>query len=45
MLDAVDDLDKNAIVEYVKELQQDDGSFVGDKWKEVDTRCKPLIED
>ena len=27
-----------SIVEYVKRLQQEDGSFAGDKWGEIDTR-------
>ena len=31
-------LDKDSIVHYVKELQKPDGSFMGDKWGEVDTR-------
>lgn len=26
------------IVTYVSKLQQDDGSFTGDKWGEIDTR-------
>lgn len=26
------------IISYVKQLQQDDGSFAGDKWGEIDTR-------
>jgi len=26
------------IVKYVSKLQQDDGSFTGDKWGEIDTR-------
>lgn len=26
------------IVTYVSKLQQDDGSFSGDKWGEIDTR-------
>lgn len=38
ILGAVDELDQDNIVKYVSELQQDDGSFVGDQWKEVDTR-------
>ena len=38
ILDAVDTLDVEAVVTYVKRLQQADGSFVGDVWGEVDTR-------
>jgi geranylgeranyl transferase type-2 subunit beta len=29
---------KNSIVKYIQSLQQDDGSFAGDKWLEIDTR-------
>ena len=41
MYDVVDDadiLDIPSIVNYVKNLQQGDGSFAGDKWGEIDTR-------
>ena len=38
ILDAVDTLDVEAVVTYVKRLQQADGPFVGDVWGEVDTR-------
>ncbi|KAI1287304.1 Geranylgeranyl transferase type-2 subunit beta [Halotydeus destructor] len=31
-------LDLDKVVSYVKSLQQDDGSFYGDKWGEVDLR-------
>lgn len=31
-------LNKEKIVNYIKSLQQEDGSFVGDKWGEVDSR-------
>jgi len=34
----LDKLDKEKLVNYIKSLQQEDGSFVGDKWGEVDTR-------
>lgn len=34
----LDAVDQDGIVRYVAALQQDDGSFVGDKWGEVDTR-------
>ena len=39
--DAIEDpdiLDVPSIVGFVSKLQQEDGSFVGDKWGEVDTR-------
>lgn len=36
--DALDSIDVDKVVEYVTGLQQEDGSFVGDKWGEVDTR-------
>lgn len=36
--EALDELDISLIVDYVKSLQQDDGSFAGDKWGEIDTR-------
>lgn len=32
MYDALDSVDVDKIVEYVKGLQQEDGSFFGDKW-------------
>eukprot|EP00581_Thalassiosira_minuscula_P000823 CAMPEP_0183741662 /NCGR_PEP_ID=MMETSP0737-20130205/62742_1 /TAXON_ID=385413 /ORGANISM="Thalassiosira miniscula, Strain CCMP1093" /LENGTH=406 /DNA_ID=CAMNT_0025977069 /DNA_START=17 /DNA_END=1234 /DNA_ORIENTATION=+ len=40
MADALDDerLDKEAIVKFVAGLQNDDGSFSGDEWGEIDTR-------
>ena len=40
MANALDDerLDKDAIVKFVSSLQNDDGSFSGDEWGEVDTR-------
>lgn len=40
MADALDDerLDREAIVKFVASLQNDDGSFSGDEWGEVDTR-------
>ncbi|KAL3198549.1 hypothetical protein MRX96_014365 [Rhipicephalus microplus] len=36
--DALNTIDIDKTVSYVKELQQEDGSFYGDKWGEVDTR-------
>ncbi|XP_044265255.1 geranylgeranyl transferase type-2 subunit beta [Tribolium madens] len=38
MYDRLDAIDVEAVVKYVKSLQQPDGSFTGDKWGEVDTR-------
>lgn len=38
MYDAVDLINIESLVSYVVGLQQKDGSFVGDKWGEVDTR-------
>ena len=38
VLDKEDVCDVSSIVDYVKSLQQDDGSFAGDKWGEIDTR-------
>eukprot|EP00579_Thalassiosira_antarctica_P010455 CAMPEP_0201911000 /NCGR_PEP_ID=MMETSP0903-20130614/2136_1 /ASSEMBLY_ACC=CAM_ASM_000552 /TAXON_ID=420261 /ORGANISM="Thalassiosira antarctica, Strain CCMP982" /LENGTH=416 /DNA_ID=CAMNT_0048445683 /DNA_START=39 /DNA_END=1289 /DNA_ORIENTATION=- len=40
MADALDDerLDNDAIVKFVAGLQNEDGSFSGDEWGEVDTR-------
>lgn len=32
MYDALDLIDVDKTVEYVKSLQQEDGSFIGDKW-------------
>ncbi|XP_042890390.1 geranylgeranyl transferase type-2 subunit beta-like [Penaeus japonicus] len=38
ILDALDKVDVEAIVKYVAGLQNEDGSFSGDQWGEVDTR-------
>ncbi|XP_054271296.1 geranylgeranyl transferase type-2 subunit beta-like [Macrosteles quadrilineatus] len=38
LLDCVDVLPVDKLVSYVVSLQQPDGSFVGDKWGEVDSR-------
>ncbi|KAL8559772.1 hypothetical protein ACOMHN_030108 [Nucella lapillus] len=38
LYDAVDALNLDSLVSWVSGLQQDDGSFYGDKWGEVDTR-------
>lgn len=37
-LNRVDLIDKTSLCNYIKQLQQDDGSFMGDQWGEVDTR-------
>ncbi|XP_018356214.1 PREDICTED: geranylgeranyl transferase type-2 subunit beta, partial [Trachymyrmex septentrionalis] len=36
--DALDVINVDKVVNYVKERQQPDGSFVGDQWGEVDVR-------
>lgn len=38
LLDCVDVLPVDQVVGYVANLQQPDGSFMGDKWGEVDSR-------
>lgn len=38
MLNRELELPVEKIVLYVSKLQQDDGSFTGDKWGEIDTR-------
>ena len=38
LYDALDAIDADGIVKYVSGLQQEDGSFFGDKWGEVDSR-------
>ena len=38
IFDRLDMLDVDKIEEFICSLQQGDGSFVGDEWKEVDTR-------
>lgn len=38
MYDALDVIDVDKVVKYVKNRQQPDGSFTGDIWGEVDTR-------
>ena len=43
MLDCVDKIDVNGVVNYVKSLQLEDGSFTGDKWGEVDNRCDIIM--
>ncbi|CAG4979360.1 unnamed protein product [Colias eurytheme] len=38
MYDRLDAIDIDGVVRFVVSMQQDDGSFFGDKWGEVDTR-------
>lgn len=38
MYDSLDTIDVDKVVSYISGLQQEDGSFYGDKWGEVDTR-------
>lgn len=40
LLDALHDnvIDLDKVVEFIRSLQQDDGSFFGDKWGEIDVR-------
>ena len=38
LFDSLEVLDRDAIGQFVSSLQQDDGSFWGDEWGEVDTR-------
>jgi len=38
LFDAFDNISVDSVVQYVSSLQQNDGSFYGDKWGEVDTR-------
>lgn len=36
LYDSVDAIDVDKVVEYIKGLQQEDGSFAGDKWGKQD---------
>lgn len=38
MYDALDVINVDKVISYVKERQQADGSFTGDQWGEVDVR-------
>lgn len=38
LYDALDVVNTEKIVQYITKLQNDDGSFSGDQWGEVDTR-------
>lgn len=51
LLGRVDLIDKSSLRSYIQALQQEDGSFTGDQWGEVDTRfsfcaiaCLALID-
>ncbi|CAM4832743.1 unnamed protein product [Rotaria magnacalcarata] len=50
-LNRTDLIDKQSLCSYIKQLQQDDGSFIGNQWGEIDTRfsfcavaCLKLID-
>jgi geranylgeranyl transferase type-2 subunit beta len=50
-LNRIDLIDKQSLCLYIKQLQQEDGSFIGDQWGEIDTRfsfcavaCLKLID-
>jgi geranylgeranyl transferase type-2 subunit beta len=50
-LNRIDLIDKKSLCSYIKQLEQDDGSFIGDQWGEIDTRfsfcavaCLKLID-
>jgi len=38
ILECVDKIDVEGVVKFIQSLQQEDGSFTGDKWGEVDNR-------
>lgn len=38
ILDALDEISVDSVVRFVVGLQNEDGSFNGDQWGEVDTR-------
>ena len=38
LIDRLDVLDRDKVISFVTDLQQQDGSFYGDEWGEVDTR-------
>ncbi|KAJ0176982.1 hypothetical protein K1T71_006991 [Dendrolimus kikuchii] len=38
MYNRIDAIDVEGVVRFIKAMQQEDGSFFGDKWGEVDTR-------
>lgn len=45
LYDSVDALDVDKVVEYIKGLQQEDGSFAGDKWGEQDLLRSVLSQE
>jgi len=38
MYDSLDAIDCEKVVQFITKLQNDDGSFSGDQWGEIDTR-------
>ena len=38
LYDELSVVDTESVVQFVASLQQEDGSFAGDKWGEIDTR-------
>ena len=38
MLNAIHEINVEHAIQYIKNLQNDDGSFSGDEWGEIDTR-------
>ena len=47
IFDCFDIIDTDGVVNYIVGLQQEDGSFIGDKWGEVDNRfcfCRFLCQ-
>lgn len=38
LFDKLDMIDRELVILYIASLQNEDGSFGGDKWGEVDTR-------
>lgn len=38
MLGKLDEIDVDGVTRYIKSLQNEDGSFGGDKYNEIDTR-------
>ncbi|XP_039173235.1 geranylgeranyl transferase type-2 subunit beta 2-like [Eucalyptus grandis] len=44
LFDKLHVLDINKVTDYIKALQNEDGSFSGDIWGEVDARFPPKIQ-
>ena len=38
IFDCLEEIDVEGVVKYVKGLQTDQGSFMGDQWGEIDNR-------